>query len=239
MGQVYVRNHMTEYPVNIGPRDTLSKALQAIYSGRYEGLPVVEGGQVVGLITEKGVLRAYTATEALQNKRAGKPVADLPFESYALGDPQDPVFLSDFLREHTVAEVMNQTTITVHWDEPLERAAYLMKERGYSILPVLNDEQKLVGVISKSDLFDAMVQIFGYDKPGYRLVLAVDNRPGQVAGVTSVAKRLGINISAVALHDVNLMHTMTLVMKVETDDPQPLVEALRQTHYVVREVQKI
>ncbi len=66
-----------------------------------------------------------------------------------------------------------------------------------------------------------------------------DNRPGQVAGVTAVAKRLGINIAAVALHDVNLMHTMTLVMKVETDDPQPLLEGLRQAHYVVREVQKI
>lgn len=236
---MYVRNHMTEYPVHIGPKDTLSTALQAIFRGRFEGLPVVEAGQVVGLITEKGILRAYTATEALQNKRAGKPVSDLPFESYALGDPVDPVFISDFLREHVVDEVMNRTTITVHWDEPLERAAYLMKEHGYSILPVTNDEQALVGVISKSDLFDALVGIFGYDKPGYRLVLAVDNRPGQVAGVTAVAKRLGINISAVALHDVNLMHTMTLVMKVETEDPKQLVEDLRQAHYVVREVQKI
>ncbi|MGE5589002.1 MAG: CBS domain-containing protein [Bacillota bacterium] len=230
---------MTEYPVHIGPRDTLSTALQAIFRGRFEGLPVVEAGQVVGLITEKGILRAYTATEALQNKRAGKPVSDLPFEAYALGDPVDPVFISDFLREHTVDEVMNRTTITVRWDEPLERAAYLMKEHGYSILPVTNDEQALVGVISKSDLFDALVGIFGYDKPGYRLVLAVDNRPGQVAGVTAVAKRLGINISAVALHDVNLMHTMTLVMKVEAEDPKQLVEELRQAHYVVREVQKI
>lgn len=236
---MYVRNHMTEYPVHIGPQDTLSTAIEAIYRGRYEGLPVVEGGRMVGLITEKGILRSFAATEALQNKRAGKAVSDLPFESYALADSQDPVILYDYLRSHRVAEVMNRTTVTVNWNEPLERAAYLMKHHGYSILPVLNEENALVGVISKSDLFDAMIQIFGYDKPGYRLALAVDDRPGQVAGVTGVAKRLGINISALALHDIHLMHTMTLVIKVETDDPKPLVEALRQAHYVVREVQKI
>ena len=236
---MYVRNHMSEYPVHIGPQDTLAKATDVIYRGHYEGLPVVEGGQVVGLITEKGILRSFAATEALHNKRAGKAVEDLPFDAYSLDDSQDPVILYDFLRSHRVAEVMNRTTITVTWNEPLERAAFLMKEHGYSILPVLNDEQMLVGVLSKSDLFDALVQIFGYDKPGYRLVLAVDDRPGQVAGVTAVAKRLGINISALALHDIHLMHTMTIVLKVETADPTPLVDALRQARYVVREVQKI
>lgn len=236
---MYVRNHMTEYPVHIGPQDTLAKALEAIFRGQYEGLPVVEDGHVVGLITEKGILRSFAATEALHNKRAGKPIADLPFEQFALDEPEDPVIMHSFLRSHTVREVMNSTTITINANEPLERAAFLMKQHGYSILPVVNDEQLLVGVLSKSDLFDALAQIFGYDKPGYRLMLAVEDKPGQVAGITSVAKRLGINITALALHDIHLMHTMTIALKVDTADPNPLVDALRQAHYVVREVQKI
>lgn len=146
---------------------------------------------MIGLITEKGMLRAYAAAEALQNKRAGKPVADPPYESYVLGDPRDPVFLSRFLREHTVEEVMNRTTVTVHWDEPLERAAYLMKEHGYSILPVVGDENRLVGVIGRS------ASPGGGPAPGpLRDPRGAEGRHRPGAAVRRQARREGLRVSS-------------------------------------------
>jgi acetoin utilization protein AcuB len=48
-----VGNRMTKHPITIGPDELLSAAKSKMHSGRFRRLPVVSGGDLVGLITER------------------------------------------------------------------------------------------------------------------------------------------------------------------------------------------
>lgn len=68
----------------------------------------------------------------------------------------------------TVGEVMTPNPITVTPETPLQSAIKLLAEHRISGLPVVDDQQKLVGVISDTDL---MWQESGVDAPPYIMLL--------------------------------------------------------------------
>ncbi|BFM41343.1 CBS domain-containing protein [Synechocystis sp. LKSZ1] len=68
----------------------------------------------------------------------------------------------------TVGEVMTPNPITVTPETPLQTAIKLLAEHRISGLPVVDDQQKLVGVISDTDL---MWQESGVDAPPYIMLL--------------------------------------------------------------------
>ncbi|MBF2087482.1 MAG: CBS domain-containing protein [Synechococcales cyanobacterium K44_A2020_017] len=68
----------------------------------------------------------------------------------------------------TVAEVMSRDPITVNPNSPLKEAIQILAERHISGLPVVDDQGKLVGVISESDL---MWQQTGVTPPAYIMLL--------------------------------------------------------------------
>ncbi|MBD2652665.1 MULTISPECIES: CBS domain-containing protein [Synechocystis] len=68
----------------------------------------------------------------------------------------------------TVGEVMTPNPITVRPDTPLQDAIRLLAENRISGMPVLDDQEKLVGVISDTDL---MWQESGVDTPPYVMLL--------------------------------------------------------------------
>ena len=56
-----------------------------------------------------------------------------------------------------VKDVMSKHTISIHIDEPLLKAESIMKLHNISRLPVVDSNQRLLGVISKVDIFKALV----------------------------------------------------------------------------------
>ncbi|PPS43299.1 CBS domain-containing protein [Chroococcidiopsis sp. TS-821] len=68
----------------------------------------------------------------------------------------------------TVAEVMSRDPIVVRPETPLKEAIQILAEKRISGLPVINDEGKLVGIISETDL---MWQETGVTPPAYIMIL--------------------------------------------------------------------
>ena len=70
----------------------------------------------------------------------------------------DPVDIADALRRVKVNDVMSQDTLTVTPETGLREAALLMIENKIGGLPVVDDESNVVGIITESDLFEALLQ---------------------------------------------------------------------------------
>jgi CBS domain-containing protein len=70
----------------------------------------------------------------------------------------DPVDLADALRRVKVADAMSQDPLTVTPETGLREAALLMIENKIGGLPVVDDENSVVGIITESDLFEALLQ---------------------------------------------------------------------------------
>lgn len=68
-----------------------------------------------------------------------------------------------------VKDIMIQDLFTAHCDESLEGVYKTMLENRIRHLPVVNNEKKLVGVISERDLERAMISIVARDEAGRRL----------------------------------------------------------------------
>ncbi len=125
-----VRDYMTRDLVTFKPDDDVWDVLDAFLDKRVTGAPVVgDDGELVGLVSEKDVLR-------LMSK--GSP----------LGLP----------RRMAVSEVMSDTVVTIPPDMNVFTAASLFRHNPYMRLPVTEDG-KLVGQISRSDLLRCMKDI--------------------------------------------------------------------------------
>lgn len=86
----------------------------------------------------------------------GRPVGlvtDRDLAVRVLADGRDP-------RRTSVAEVMTFRPRTVGEDTPIEAALSLMRSGGFRRLPVVNDDEKLVGIVSLDDVLALLAEEF-------------------------------------------------------------------------------
>jgi acetoin utilization protein AcuB len=99
----------------------------------------------------------------------------------------------------TIANVMTRKPFAVEQEETLETAASLMLKEKVSGLPVL-DGDRLVGVITESDLFRALCGMLGIGERGARLTLTVRDDADLLETVEGRLKGLAVR-SLVTIHD--------------------------------------
>ena len=93
---------------------------------------------------------------------------------------------------------MARDVITVLPDDPIEQAANTMRERKIGCLPVVEGGE-LVGIITSSDVMEALVYLVGANEPGSRMEVSLPDRPGSLAGAAGVFGMCGINIVSAAM----------------------------------------
>ncbi|EGK10877.1 CBS domain protein [Desmospora sp. 8437] len=107
-----------------------------------------------------GILFCLKRAEAVIDWLAGIPVLTSHLlsltsdrEEFAMEKEQ----LSLFDREISPLIVPREKVVTVHPDWTLERALLVLTRRGYASVPVIDDDGKVEGVISKTDILDLML----------------------------------------------------------------------------------
>ncbi len=129
MGQTRVRDLMQEKIVTIGASDRLSTVEDIMTLGRVRHMPVVQGGRLVGVVSERDLLRASLSNLTgfdLDERRA-------------------------FLNAVEIARVMSAPPVVIDAGALVEEAARVMAERRIGCLPVM-EEQTLVGLLTETDL---------------------------------------------------------------------------------------
>lgn len=133
---VKIREWMNTPVVTVSPTTPISSAHQIMKRNGIRRLPVVENDQLVGIVTIGDIREA---------------------------SPSDATTLSIWELNYlwaqlTVEKVMTRQVITVKPDDALVSAAELMLEHKVSGLPVVNDEKKLVGILTESDVFRMLIK---------------------------------------------------------------------------------
>lgn len=124
-----VRDIMQEKIVTISAGERLSTVEDIMTLGRVRHMPVVHGGKLVGVVSERDLLRASLSSLtsfADEERRA-------------------------FLHVVEISRVMSSPPIVIHPDAEVEEAALVMAERRIGCLPVL-DGDELVGLLTETDL---------------------------------------------------------------------------------------
>jgi acetoin utilization protein AcuB len=204
-----VQDSMTREVVTVGPETTAAEALALCREKGIRHLPVLEGGWLVGMISDR----------------------DLRSATPALGDPDR----AEALERIWVADEMVKEVATVRPEDPIEEAAIEMYERKIGCLPVVDDDD-LVGIVTSSDVMRAFVRLVGAHAPGSRVEVALSRRPGAFAGVAGILQSAGVNIVSVLASSKGEDEAgeRVAVFRIDTIDPRRVVEGLEAAGYAVR-----
>lgn len=127
---------MSHPPETIAPVDTLRDALGKMNASGCRELPVVEDGQLVGILTDRDLRLAVNS-----------PLLDV----------DETVCRADLLSETAVSECMTTGLITTTSAAPAASAAEQLKLNRISAMPVVNGES-LVGMISATDFVNYFIE---------------------------------------------------------------------------------
>lgn len=128
-----VQDVMTANPTTIRPDARLSEAEAIFEQHDWNGLPVVDGGgALVGFLTQLDLLRAFEFDEDHMFP---------PYEQIMQGD---------------VARVMSRDVHTVTPRAPLTRVLTRMVHTRCKSMPVLDADDRLVGIVARHDVMTAL-----------------------------------------------------------------------------------
>lgn len=136
MERTRVRDIMSSPPITVPPDTSLPAATALMREKRIRHLPVVENDRLVGIVS-RGDLREASIT------------AGINADSYEL---------HFMLSRLTVGKLMTRKVFTVTPDAPIVHAAELMTEYKIAGLPVVDETDALVGIITESDLLKMLAR---------------------------------------------------------------------------------
>ena len=197
-----VSKNMTINPVTTTPDMGVFEAFELMKSEGVQRLPVLDGdGNLVGIISEKNITSAA----------ADKEVSIVEF---AL-----------LLSKIKVGDVMTKEVITVSVDDPVEMAARKMRDNDICILPVVDNNGKLVGVVSRSDLFRLLLELFGTRHYGIRVTFRIKDQKGVIAKLAIALEKIGANIVSIGNLDSDQGYS-TIIMKINGVEESLIKDAL-------------
>lgn len=141
---------MTSDPITVTPETSLEDAIKILANKKISGLPVIDAqGDLIGVISE----------------------TDLTWQATGLDTPPYIMFLDSVIylqnpAKHnqevhkalgqTVGEAMSSHPTTVKENQLVREAARIMHEKKVRRLPVINEQSKLVGIITQGDVIRMM-----------------------------------------------------------------------------------
>jgi acetoin utilization protein AcuB len=162
-----VQDVMQHPVVSAEPSTTIAEAYRTMHDRSIRHLPVVDDGELVGVVTDRD-LRYVTSQ-----------LHPSPMEA-----------------ETAVQEVMTEGVVTAGPLDPVEEAARLLRKRRIGCLPVL-DGDELVGIVTVTNLLDAIIRLTGLTKPGSRLAVSLVDEPGELARLTRRVAQEGLDVRSV------------------------------------------
>ena len=214
-----VKNRMTKDVLAVGPEVSLYKVLKILEDHNFDGIPVVEDGKVIGVIDEKTIMREFCACCAQQNQEAGIDAdMPIPFASTKVQIEPDKRRIAHFLHRRQVRELLHpgEEVIVINADEPIEQASYVMFRHEAGLLPVVDEDNKLVGILTKGDVLRVFDELLGFGpKGGDRVALAVPAVPGRLAGITDLLQKNDIKLETLVSTGSRFASTDRVILKVE------------------------
>jgi acetoin utilization protein AcuB len=171
-----VKGWMTTDVITVDQDTPMMKASIIMKEKKIRCLPVLnKKGKLVGIITDNDL-------------RDAAPSKATTLDMYELN------YLLSTIK---VSSIMTKHLVYVKPEETVEFAAILMLENRISALPVINQRDSLVGIITQSDIFKVLIHITGVYTGGVQFGLSLEDRPGSIREAADVIRSYGGRIVSI------------------------------------------
>lgn len=205
---MFVYEIMTKNPITISVGAIAKQAMDLIQKFNLRSLPIMEKGKLVGILTKEDIMGQFLCDNKGCRYKEQTPIED----------------------------IMTKRVLTVKENDYIEKAVMLIKDRRISTVPVLDKNDNLTGIVTRTDVFDAFLDTLGTDNPGSRIYVVMPNYIGEVSKVTSILNANAVSLEAISLFDIKGDHAKGLVIKVKEKNVKKLVKSLKEANIDVRDV---
>ena len=218
-----IKGWMTTEVITIDEDTSMMKAGQIMKENAISRLPVMREGKLAGIITDRDI------KEASPSKATTLDVHELYY----------------LLSELRVKDIMSRNLITCGPEDTVEKAAVVMLENKVSGLPIVDGSGKLVGIITKGDVFKVLISITGIYRGGVQFAFNLPDKPGTIKQVADVIRSYGARmVSILTSYDSceeDCRHVFIRIMDMEPDKLAALTKELDENFillYTVKDVLK-
>ena len=186
---MFITRHMTRNPVTVSPETTLPAVQKILQSGKFRHLPVVDGeNRLVGIVTDRD-LRSASPSSVLSQERL-------------------KACLADFDRT-PVSAIMSHALFSLTPMSTLDDALILLDREKIGALPVVDQEERVIGMFSMRDLMAAYRRLFGLGERGSAMIV-----------VEHDGKRKPLSRIAKVLEEHNIRFTRLIRTEAEKEAPE-------------------
>lgn len=212
---MYVKNRMTKNPICIDVNAKISDVVDVMNEHHLHRLPVVKGKKLAGLVTESMI-----------SKKGA-------FSSTSLSIYE----LNYLLSKTSVDAIMVKDVITIHEDRYLEDAALLMFKHDIGCLPVVNDDNDIVGILTSNDVLSSFLDILGYRTSGSRVCIEVKDEIGTIGDISKIFVDNNCNISHLGVYNQHNGYS-DIIFRIDTLQTDQLAKDLEANGYKVLNITK-
>lgn len=179
---MFVEKWMTPNPLTVSPTDGISFVAMQMNRRKFRHFPVTEpirtGTRLVGIVSKYDIARGF-------------PNNLNPFSIEVFEDTVP----------RPVSTVMTKNVITTTPDCPIEEAAKILRNNRIGALPVIR-ENRLIGIITESDVFDAFVSVTAAKSGGVRIMVESDAQESPVPAVILLSREHHVDVlSMLSFHE--------------------------------------
>jgi len=206
-----IRDVMTKNPITVDSESLVLDAQRIMKENNIRRLPVVDKGDLVGIVTQHDLLQASPS----------------PATSLSIHE------LNYLLAKMKVKEVMKKNPITLSPDTPFEEALRIGQDKKIGSFPVM-DKGKLVGIITESDTVRFLTRALGLREEGSRVTIeGLGGKFGDLEKIIAIANQhQTIILSMISLPRPEKKDWM-IVLRLKTTDPDPIVRDFKKAGFNV------
>ena len=211
---MFVSERMSRPVITVTPETPVHDALAMFKRERIRRAPVMQNGKLIGIVSASDLMNASPS----------------PVTSLSVWE------MNYLISKVKVKNVMTKKVITVTKDTPIEEAARIMADNKIGGLPVM-DGEKVVGMITETDLFKVFLELMGARDKGIRVTATIEDKPGELARVTKAIAEAGGNFVSFGFFSGEDASTKTLTFKVagiKKDDIKKVLGSVVKKFWDVR-----
>lgn len=210
-----VEDFMTPAVITVSEDQSILEAREIMRSKNLISIPVVDDiKRVRGIITVDDIGRASPSDASTLSRYEA---------NYLLGKIK-------------VRDIMSRSVIVVNADDTIEYVAYKLYKHRVNALPVVDENNKLCGIIAQNDVFRAFVEIMSMDRTSTRITIDASDKVGVVAELSNLFKENNINIISIVTMQ-NQDGTAEITIRADlTNHGMDIIEQIREAGYTVNDV---
>jgi len=146
-----IKDVMNKNVITCSPDDQLSHLADLFKENHISGIPVVDKGKVVGLVSETDIIKLFRIPEFSNELWLPSPFEIIEIPIRNLVRIEETRKALENLKMKPVKDIMTKTVHTISPEDSLEDASSIMVRHNVNRLPVI-ENGRLVGIVARSDI---------------------------------------------------------------------------------------